>query len=175
MSHLLMRRPDLADLPAVPEVPVGYTLRPYQEADLNALAALLRAAFEDPQWTPERVQESLAESPDVKAMYVIAHADEIVATASARLLPDVFPHSGYVHWVAVAPEHRGQQFGYAVTVAVLHEFVGLGCKDAVLETQDERLPAIQLYQSLGFVPENTHATHPERWGKIFDMLAAIGL
>lgn len=175
MSHLLMRRPNLENLPEVPALPEGYTLRPYLEEDLPSLAALLQEAFDDPQWTPERVQETLVESTDVKAMYVIEHAGRIVATASARLLPDIYPESGYVHWVAVAQAYRGQQLGFTVVVAVLQEFVRLGCTDAVLETQDERLDAIRLYQSLGFAPVHSHPTHPDRWAKIVDMLAAIGL
>jgi ribosomal protein S18 acetylase RimI-like enzyme len=175
MSHLLMRRPNLENLPAVPELPANYTLRSYRDTDLASLATLLQSAFEDAEWTPERVRATLAESPEVKAVYVIDYGGEVVATASARLFPEAFPGSGYLHWVAVSPAHRGQHLGYIATLAVLHRFVDLGCKDAVLETQDERLAAIQIYQSVGFVPEHTHETHPERWGKIIYMLAAIGL
>jgi ribosomal protein S18 acetylase RimI-like enzyme len=175
MSHLMMRRPDLENLPAVPELPEGYLLRPYRETDLDSLATLLQEAFDDPQWTPERVRETLAESPEVKAVFVIEFGGAIVATASARVLPDLFPGSGYLHWVAVSPAHRGKHLGYAITLAVLHEFARLGCKDAVLETQDGRLAAIQIYRSVGFVPEHIHETHPERWGKIAELLAAIGL
>jgi mycothiol synthase len=175
MSQLLMRRPDLENLPAVPELPEGYTLRLYQEADLASLAALMATAFEDPLWTPEHVRETLTDSEEVKAVYVVAYEGQIVATASARLLPDVFPGSGYLHWLAVSPAHRGKQLGFILTLTILQMFARLGCKDAVLETQDERLAAIKLYQSVGFVPVHVHATHPERWSKIFEMLTAMGL
>ena len=175
MSQLLMRRSDLENLPAVPDLPEGYTLRLYKESDLESLAVLMQAAFDDAKWTPEWVQETLTAAPDVKAVYVMEYAGQIVATASARLLPDVFPDSGYLHWVAVSPAHRGKHLGYAITLAVLHEFVRLGCKDAVLETQDERLAAIKIYRSIGFVPVHAHASHPERWGKIVELLAAMGL
>ncbi len=175
MSHLLMRRPTLDALPPVPELPEGYTLRLYQTGDMESLAAVLREAFADDQWTPERVRETLAESPEVKAVYVIDNAGKVVATASARLMPEAFPGSGYLHWVAVSPAHQGKHLGTAVSLAVLHDFVRLGCKDAVLETQDERIAAIKTYQKLGFVPEHAHETHPERWSKIAEMLTAIGL
>ncbi len=175
MSNLLMRRPTLDALPPVPELPVGYSLRLFQAGDLESLAALMRSAFEDEVWTPEWVRETLTESPEVKAVYVIEYGGKIVATASARIVEDVFPGSGYLHWVAVAPEHRGKHLGAAISLAVLYEFARLGCKDAVLETQDSRLPAIKTYRSLGFVPEHTHESHPERWGKIAELLTAIGL
>ena len=175
MSHLIMRRPNLGNLPDVPELPEGYLLRLYQTTDRASLAILLAEAFEDPQWTQERVRETLTESTEVEAVYVVECAGRIVATASARLLPDIFPGSGYLHWMAVSPEHRGKHLGYAVTLAVLHEFARLGCKDAVLETQDARLAAIRIYKSVGFLPEHTHETHPERWSKIAELITAIGL
>ncbi len=170
-----MRRPNLENLPPLPELPEGYSLRLYQESDLASLATLLQEAFEDSEWTPEYVEKTLTHAPDVKAVYVIETAGQVVATASARLLLEAFPHSGYLHWMAVSPNHRGKGLGYLISDAVLHEFQRLGCKDAVLETQDTRLAAIHVYQSLGFVPEHIHVSHPERWGKIFELLAAIGL
>ncbi|HZO90601.1 MAG TPA: GNAT family N-acetyltransferase [Chthonomonadaceae bacterium] len=176
MHQLLMRRPNLDDLPPIPPLPPGYTLREYQPGDLEGLAALMRKAFEDPQWTPEKVRQALINAPDVVKTFVIDYQGIPVATASARLLPDQYPGSGYVHWVAADPDHRGQRLGYAVTLAVLHEFVRRGCKDAVLETDDHRLAAIKTYQNLGFVPEHRHESHPERWAEIIArLLAAAGL
>src|SRR5262245_1173719 len=87
MSQLFMRRPNLDDLPDIP-LPPGATLREYQEGDQGSLAALMRAAFDDAKWTPERVQTVLIEPPDVAKTFVIEQDGEIVATASARLLPE---------------------------------------------------------------------------------------
>lgn len=177
MSHqLLMRRHDLANLPPLPELPPGYTLREYREGDLEPLAALMRAAFQEDTWTPEKVRTALVDAPDVQKTLVIDFEGRPVATSSVRLLPDRFPDSGYVHWVAADPAHQGQRLGYAVTLATLHDFAQLGCKDAVLETDDHRLAAIKTYQNLGFVPEHTHDSHLERWGRIAsDLLAAANL
>ncbi|HLK55252.1 MAG TPA: GNAT family N-acetyltransferase [Chthonomonadaceae bacterium] len=175
MDHLLMRRLDLNDLPPMPELPPGYTLRTYRPDDLEALATLMQAAFEDPKWTPERLREALIDAPDVKTIFVIDYEGKPVASASVRLLPDKYPDSGYVHWVACDPAHRGKGLGYAVTLATLYEFVKLGCKDAVLETDDHRLAAIRVYHRLGFQEEHTAASHLLRWAKIADMLAAANL
>jgi mycothiol synthase len=172
MSQLMMRRPNLDDLPEIPLLPPGYTLREYRESDLEPLAAMMRAAFEDPQWTAERVRAALMDAPDVKKTFVVAYEGKPVASASARLLPEEFPGSGYVHWVATDPEHRGRGLGYAVSLAVLHEFRRLGCKDAVLETDDFRLAAIKTYQNLGFVPEHRHESHAARWAVVLANLMA---
>ena len=87
-------------------------------------------------------------------------------------LPDAYPDSGYLHWVGASPDYAGKRLGYAVTLAVLEEFVRLGCKDAVLETDDARLPAIRTYLNLGFLPTHRHETHAERWSAIEQNLAA---
>ncbi|HZP80664.1 MAG TPA: GNAT family N-acetyltransferase [Chthonomonadaceae bacterium] len=176
MQQLFMRRPNLDDLPEIPPLPPGYTLREYQPGDLEPLAALMQKAFEDPQWTPEKVRKTLIDAPDVKKTFIIDYQGKPVATASARLLPEQYPGSGYVHFVAADPEHKGQRLGYIVSLAVLHEFVRLGCQDAVLETDDFRLPAIKTYQNLGFEPEHRHESHPERWAEtLARLLAAAGL
>ena len=175
MDHLLMRRPSLDDLPPMPELPPGYTLRTYQPEDLDSLATLMQAAFEDPQWTTLRLREALVDAPDVKTIYIIAYEGKPVASASVRLLPDKYPTSGYVHWVACDPAHRGKGLGYAVTLATLHEFARMGCSDAVLETDDHRLPAIRTYHKLGFQEEHTTESHFLRWAKIADLLAAANL
>jgi mycothiol synthase len=95
----------------------------------------------------------------------------MVATASSRLVPEQFPGSGYLHWVAADPGYRGRQLGRIVSLAALHEFVSLGCKDAVLETQDFRLPAIRTYLRLGFEPVYRDDTHIPRWEEIHRQLA----
>lgn len=68
MDQLLMRRPDLNHLPQMPALPPGYNLREYQESDLEPLAELMRAAFEDEKWTPEKVRQTLIEAPEVRKL-----------------------------------------------------------------------------------------------------------
>ena len=166
-----MRRPNLNNLPALPSLPAGSTLRVAGPNDAPALAALLQSAFPDEVWTLERVQSALLEAPDVAETYILTRGAELLATASARIAPE-FPRSGYLHWVAVAPEARGQRLGFDISLAALHDFAKRGCADAVLETDDHRLAAIKTYQNLGFVPEPRHDSHPERWAETLANLAA---
>ena len=176
MSHLFMRRSNLESLPEQPQLPEGYALREATVGDTIALAVLMQAAFDDKSWTPGRVRLDLLEAADVKLTWVIDQELAPVATASVRLLPQEYPGSGYLHWVASHPAHRGQRLGRAVTLACLHSFRAIGCKDVVLETQDTRLAAIKLYRSLGFVPEYREPSHAERWLIVLSDLAnAINL
>jgi mycothiol synthase len=170
MQQLLMRRADLAALPDLPTLPPGYALREGGEADLSGLADLLGMAFDDNEWTEAKAQKALFADATVKRVYVIEHEGVPVATASVRLLPEAYPGSGYVHWVGAHPDHRRLGLGYIVSLATLHDFVAHGCRDAVLETDDFRLPAIRTYLKLGFAPVDRDETHPARWEKIMAQL-----
>lgn len=166
-----MRRSVLDDLPPLPPLPPGYALRVAGPADAAGIADVLASAF-GPEWTADRVREALLEAPDVERTFVVAVAGRPVATASARLLPALYPGSGYVHWVGAHAAHRGRRLGAAVTLAVLDRFRALGCRDAVLETDPPRLPAIRTYLGLGFRPEPRDARHERVWREILAGLAS---
>ena len=165
-NQLLMRRIDLLDLPETPILPKGFVLRVAEPTDEPALASLLEKAFEDSTWTTERVRRTLTEAENVSKVFVIAIENEIAATASCRLLPDIFPGSGYVHYVAADQNHAGKGLGFCATLATLREFAANGLEDAVLETDDHRFSAIKTYRRLGFEPVFRDESHVERWKKI---------
>jgi mycothiol synthase len=167
---MFMRRPNLADLPEPPPLPVGYALRRAGADDVDGIAATMASAF-GPDWTADRVREALLDAPDVPETYVVTFGDTVVATASVRLMPDVYPGSGYLHWVGAHAEHRGQRIGTIVSLAVLRQFREIGCRDAVLETDPFRLPAIRTYLRLGFVPEPVEPEEEELWSRV---LAELG-
>jgi len=162
LPSLFMRRTDLRNLPA-PEVPAGYRVRLAHAGDAMPLAALLQRSFPEMEWNAGHVRDRLLNDPTVQSVAVIECSSLLVATASARLLPETYPGSGYVHWVGADPDHRGKRLGYHITLFILQEFVHLGCQDAVLETDDWRTPAIRVYAKLGFRPEFRHASHADRW------------
>lgn len=166
MDNLLMRRPDLLNLSPLPRLPSGYALREAQPEDTPALAAVLDRAFADASWDEARAADTLNEQQGVKQTLIVDFRGRPIATASARLQPDRFPGSGYLHWVAVDPDHQGQHLGLLLSLAVLHTFNTLGCVDAVLETQDHRQAAIKTYLKLGFLPEYRDEAHRERWAAI---------
>jgi mycothiol synthase len=171
-QQLLMHRARLEDLPPLPACPTGYQLRDYRSgADDEALARLMGRAFGDATWTRERVRQAFVADATVHATIVIAAEDGLAATASVRLVPDQYRGSGYVHWVGTDPAHGGKRLGAIASLAVLHRFVGLGCRDAFLETDDHRIPALKTYLALGFQPVERGEGHAERWREIQARLA----
>ena len=69
-----------------------------------------------------------------------------------------------------AKDARGLGAGRLVCLAALHSLSARGYKTAVLSTDDERIPAISLYYSLGFRPIYTHGSHKERWEKVLSRI-----
>ncbi len=171
-AQLLMQRPHLQDGPAVRPLTDGYDVRTYQQGqDESSLAHVLAAAFAS-EWTVQRVREELTQAPDVLAVYVATWLDQPVATASSRWLPHLYPGSGYVHWVGTHPDYVRRGLGLAVMSRLLQDFRERGYRDAVLETDDFRLPAIKTYLRCGFLPvyDVNGEDHRNRWAAIFQKI-----
>ncbi len=166
MVSLLMSRPSLDELP-----PLDARVERATTADLEGLASLLDASFSE-DWDAARVQRELFDDATVESVYLVRSGDRILATASARVMPEEHPGAGYLHWVASDPQQRGRGLGYAVTVSVLHDFAARGLTSTVLETDDERSGAIRMYLGMGYIPVYRDQTHEQRWSIIFQQLAA---
>ncbi len=162
---MFMRRPNLAELPDAPPLRDGYALRLAEASDADGIAATMVSAFGN-DWSADRVRTELLDAPDVPETFVVTFGDAVAATASLRMMPDVYPASGNLHWVGVHAEHRGHRLGTVVSLVVLIRFRELGCRDAVLETQEHRLPAIRIYLQLGFVPEPVAPGDEELWSRV---------
>ncbi len=165
-----MRLAQLGEYAPESALPVGYTLREYQNSDAEPLAAMMQRAFPEMKWTTQQVSDWLVTPAEVEKTYVIEQDGAVVATASCLFNFEKFPGTGYVHWVGADPAHAGKKLGLLVTEAVLRAFAQRGCACAVLETDDFRLPAISVYLRMGFIPDKWHESHSERWEKVFSAL-----
>lgn len=149
---------------AEPVLPSDLRMREATEADTAELADALTDAFEE-EWSTDRVQSALLGAPDVPRTWVITAGTRIVATASERVLPK-YPDAGYLHWVGVRREARGQSLGRIVTVACLRGFAERGLHRAVLETEVFRRAAVRTYLRLGFIPEYRSEEERAAWSKL---------
>lgn len=169
--QLVMRAP--ADMPLAEVAPPGgYLLRRAGPEDAPAVARCLDLAFGG--WDEARVLQAFLAAPDCQATFVAVEegSGQVVAVASHREVPDRYPAASYLHWVGADPAHAGRRLGAAVSAAVLAFGRRDGPRDAVLETDDHRLPAIATYLGLGFAPEYRDVSHPARWAAVFRALAA---
>ncbi len=77
-----------------------------------------------------------------------------------------FPGEGWFRMVGAIPEARGTGAGKLVCLAVMHSLAARGYESIVLSTDDNRLPAIGMYMSLGFEPIIFDEEHEARWAEI---------
>ena len=169
--QLVMRRPDLHNLPAV-HLPDGFHLRLFREGDERAWEIIIAESFHR-ELQPNEFENAIKSRPPFKperVLFVVSN-DVPVATATAWEEPKYGQEAGYLHMVGVRPGHQGKRLGYWVSVAVLHRFVVEGRKKAVLQTDDFRLPAVKTYLALGFEPLLVDENQRQRWPDVF---AALG-
>ena len=170
--QLCMRRSSLGGLGQVVP-PVGYSIRTSRDGDAAHWARIVRESFEEDGYTAayfeSRMKGDEAYRPD-RVFFVCAPDGPPCATASAYRRDSFGPHTGYLHYVAVCPEHAGRKLGFAVSLAVLHKFRAEQLSCAVLQTDDFRLPAVKTYLRLGFVPSIVHDNQPARWAAVYVQL-----
>ena len=173
-----MQRPqlqmELTELTCLPEpvVPEGYRLRPYQPGDEEVWCRLINE-FIGGDYTPAKMAAELLDQPwfAPEDLCFAARGDEVAGTACALRQRDFDEGVGWLHMVVVDPAHRGQGLGRAVVLAVLHRFRQLDRAKVMLNTDDQRLPALRVYLSLGFKPRMFHESHPDRWRELYQMLS----
>jgi len=169
MHHpqLLMKRRTL-DAIEKPRIPRGFILRTYQEGDDPRWADIIARAFQT-ECSASVFRREMADHQGFQPerVFFLLHEGQPVGTATAWFKPELGPRSGYVHMVAVVPEHTGKGLGKVLTTAVLRFFREQGLQSAFLHTDDERLAAISTYLELGFEPviEDEHIRR--RWVEVF--------
>lgn len=177
LSNLFLIHEDIRTIPDSQPLPESYTLRvtDFSGDDLADLAVTLDMAFgiQHGAWDLERAQKELKDNEQVQKTHVVCYAGKVIGCASNKIDPK-FPGKGYLHWVAVHPDHQGLGLAAILTTAVMREFVATHALTAcVLETQDPGLPAIKTYLKLGFRPVMADESHPERWRKVLPQLGYV--
>ena len=165
-SQIRFYRLDLVGLPEL-AAPEGYALRTYRPGDEEGWAAVLNAAFPDPNpWSVEKIRNEFLDRLPFRPerVFFAEHEGQIVGCAAAWETGE--PGWGYVHWVAVHPEHQGKRLGRLVTLATLHRFLQEDTHKAFLDTDEHRIPAIRTYLGLGFHPDLRDPGHAAMWLRI---------
>ena len=170
MSQLRMRRPDMRNLPEI-QIPEGYAVRTYEPGDEIHWARIINASFGGKRGAEDARKEIIDReqfAPEI--LFFVTHQGKPVGTACAwRKAPDE-TKTGYLHMVGVIPEHQGNSLGKLVSLCVLHYFKKHGFSEAMLDTDDNRLPALKTYLNLGFRPVYRDDSHPKRWEAVSENL-----
>ncbi len=152
--------------PQPASVAAGYSIATLADASIDEWMTVRNAIFggsSGPEWFHERF--SRRPDYDPQGWHIVRHDGRIVGMAGALVVEDNWGghrvRGGQIEYVGVVEEHRGLGLGEALMVACLNY---LGERDhlpALLLTQPFRVPAVRLYEKLGF--HTTGAWH--RWRK----------
>ena len=130
------------------------TLRPFVAADLPAVLEIEQISFPSP-WKPEVFLNEL-HNPYARLM-VAERKSRVVGYFCRWLVADEV----HILDIAVHPDHRCRGVGKVLLKEILDEARGCGACSASLEVRVSNLPAIALYQSLGFSQVSTRRRYYE--------------
>ncbi|MEN6548481.1 MAG: GNAT family N-acetyltransferase [Armatimonadia bacterium] len=137
------------------ELPPGYRIESLRLEWLEAWMTVKNRVFESsggPDWFRSVFADRWDFEP--QGWHVLFHGDEMIGTAGADLHRDPAHPNRYsgcqIEYVAVYSEHRGLRLGEMLVGACLNYAKRLGVKPCQLITQPFRVPAIKLYERLGF-------------------------
>jgi len=168
--NVMMRRPTLFGVPAMPILPAPLLVRRAQVGEAGALAALLGRAYPAETWDAAGTERELFCDETVRATLVVAAEWRLVATASLQVRPDA-PECGWVRWVATEMDRRREGLARALVIGVLAMARQAGCREARLRTQTAPLAAIPLYLQLGFEPLVRSEPEREVWERVNRLLS----
>lgn len=172
--HLLYMVWPAAQTPPALQLPAGYQLRSYRDEDAAAYCQLVNLdPWRDSGWRcTERALADLIVRTLPGGFFLVEHAASgaLVATATARHRPDADTHyfawGGEICLVYVHSDHRRRGLGRAMTLAALQRLFEVGYANIYLNVMDERLPALNMYLSLGFTPLLYTPEVTGRWQEI---------
>lgn len=125
-------------------------VRVFRDGDEAAVAALWDRVFPDPapRNAPARVIEQKRHTQP-ELFFVAERAGEIVGTA----LAGDDGHRGWLHLVAVSPEHRGADIGAALVREAVARLRERGVTKVNLQVRTDNAAVVRFYESLGFQVE----------------------
>jgi len=153
-TDVWMLHPDLGAI-AHTALPTGYRMRFYAEGDLDTW---LRIQAHDPFFVPTAETFATSMPGDTpllaaRVMFLADPAGAAVGTVTAWPNDSLTGRKiGQIHWVALVPAAQGRGLAKPLVGAACVLLHQRGYHEACLETNTRRVPALNLYLALGFVP-----------------------
>jgi mycothiol synthase len=173
--HLELIRPDLENLPPI-DMAEGFSLRNFQTGDDDKWAEIMTEAF-GPFWNKtgfrRLVKRHFSFAPE-RIFFACDHGVP-VGSAGAFQWPGVSHEIGYIHMVGIKKAYAGKGLGRNLTLACLNYFRNTGCRQAMLQTESYRLPAIKIYLRLGFLPVLANNDQIKIWKEVLRKIGDSGL
>jgi mycothiol synthase len=154
-----------------PRTPICYSLRTYRPGDESAYYSLMERV-EFGVWNEERLRPWVARIPPECWFMVLDEQSGVIAATAMGLHDhsDQHPFGGELGWVATDPAHSRKGLGSVVSIAVTTRLIQAGYRNIHLYTEDFRLPALQLYLKLGYLPFLYAPDMLDRWRRVCEQV-----
>lgn len=121
-------------------------IRPFREADADAVVALWEAAGLLRPWNDPRrdIDRKLAVEDD---LFLVAEEDGVIVGSA---MAGYDGHRGWVNYLAVRPEHRRRGVGRALMSEAERRLRMHGCPKVNVQVHGGDAAAVAFYRSLGY-------------------------
>jgi len=126
-------------------------IRAFDPADADAVVELWRECGLTRPWNdPHRdIERKLTTQPE---LFLVG---EVGGITLATAMIGFDGHRGWVHYLAVAPDHRGEGHAGALMAEAERLLIELGCPKIMLMVRADNATVIELYEHLDYAREST--------------------
>ncbi len=151
-------------------LPGGFSMRSYIPGDEALWVEVYSAAEKYLTINLELFRKEFGGDPEPlskRQLFLMDPAGLCVGTATAWFNDDYYGRPiGRIHWVAIRPEFQGRGLSKPLMGAACARLRELGHRAAYLVTSTGRVPAINLYLSLGFAPDIRSPEDEQIWAEL---------
>jgi ribosomal protein S18 acetylase RimI-like enzyme len=138
------------------ELPKEYRLHHYSKGDEEKWLELLNASKEFGVWEEDRLSREMLADLLPNGGTMVQFRNKYVACAAVCHRQEYSPLA-LLMYVVVLPEHRTKGLGKIVTIESMTIAQHAGYHSFILHTEENRIPAINMYISLEFRPDYTYS------------------
>lgn len=174
-ENVRMIRPTLSDLPAFP-LPNGFVFHALSPNEGHLWVSTWNAGDDCQHVDLSHWEREFACAPDEvphRCFLIVAANGTPAATGSAWMVALNGASVGRIHWIATATDFQRKGLAKAL-MAHLLATLAKWHRSAILDTQSNRLPAIRLYKTCGFVPDLSEPGSAATWRAIENRLDSSG-
>jgi GNAT superfamily N-acetyltransferase len=147
--------------------PTGYAMRAYREGDVPTWVCIQQTGDPFYKATAEDFAKYMPGDDAYLAqrvLFLMNPAGEDIGSITAWSDSDFEGREiGHIHWVAIVAAEQGRGLGKPMISAACDVLRELGYSAAYLETNTERIPALNLYLRCGFRPHARNEAEREAW------------
>lgn len=138
------------ELPAVPELPPGYTTRAMEEADIRVIGELEPILFPAESWSHEALTLEYQATQSVPPYRYYQLIEDPKSTVIGYAGLGIGLPYADVLTIGVLSEHTGRGLGSYLLIWLMHQATDAGAQDLLLEVRADNVRAQELYFRYGF-------------------------